>query len=84
MDLGPTDSGSRQASTFAAGCDESGSSKFTERGFGNCLPWSYLDFFLVSENMLAERASDSGWFANLGSCRTSVATAAQIETNVQG
>lgn len=30
------------------------------------------------------RASDSGWFANLGSFWPSVATAAQIETNAQG
>lgn len=70
--------------SVTAGCDEPGSSKFTERGFGNWFTWSYLDFFLVSENMLAERASQSGWFANLGSFRTSVATPAQIETNAQG
>lgn len=34
--------------------------------------------------MLAERPSNSRWFASLGSFRPSIATAAQIETNAQG
>lgn len=67
-----------------AGCDEPGTNKHADRSFGTWFTWSYLDFFLVSENMLAERSSTSGWFANLGSFRTFVGTAQQIETNAQG
>ncbi|WP_051441040.1 endonuclease/exonuclease/phosphatase family metal-dependent hydrolase (plasmid) [Ensifer sp. WSM1721] len=67
-----------------AGCEEPGSNKHTDRSFGTWFTWSYLDFFLVSENMLAEQPSTSGWFANLGAFRTLVGTGEQIETNSQG
>ena len=67
-----------------AGCDEPGTNKHSDRSFGTWFTWSYLDFFLVSENMLAERPSTSGWFANLGSFRTFVGTPQQLETNSQG
>ena len=68
----------------AAGCGEPGSSKHQERRVGTYFTWSFLDFFLVSENMLSERPVKSGWYANLGSFRTSVGTAAQIQTNDDG
>ncbi|THK36745.1 endonuclease/exonuclease/phosphatase family protein [Ensifer sp. MPMI2T] len=67
-----------------SGCTEPGTNKHSDRTFGTWFTWSFLDFFLVSENMLSERPSKSGWFANLGSFRTSVATAAQMETNNEG
>lgn len=67
-----------------AGCGEPGSSKHQERRVGTYFTWSFLDFFLVSENMLSERPVKSGWYANLGSFRTSVGTAAQIQTNDDG
>lgn len=67
-----------------AGCNEPGSNKHADRSFGTWFTWSYLDFFLVSENLLAEQPSNSGWFANLGSFRTTVGTGEQIEANSQG
>jgi hypothetical protein len=45
---------------------------------------SFLGFFAVSESLLTERPSSVGWFANLGSFRTPVVTADQVETTRQG
>lgn len=67
-----------------SGCGEPGTNKHRDRGFGTWFTWSFLDFFLVSENMLAEQRSTSGWFANLGSFRTLVATGEQVATSGEG
>lgn len=67
-----------------SGCAEPGTSKHRERGFGTWFTWSFLDFFLVSQNMLAEERSMSGWFANLGSFRTAVTSGEQMEANGEG
>lgn len=67
-----------------AGCAEPGSNKHRERSFGTWFTWSFLDFFLVSENMLAEQRSMSGWFANLGSFRTVVVSGEQLEASGEG
>ena len=61
--------------SVTADCDEPGSSKFTECSFGNGSPGPFL---------ISSWSPRTYWFANLGSFRTSVATAAQIETNAQG
>lgn len=66
------------------GCKEPGTNKHRERGFGAWFTWSFLDFFLVSENMLAEQRSSSGWFANLGSFRTIVVSEEQIQATSEG
>jgi len=69
-----------------AGCGEPGSNKFNNRRPGNrsWFTWSFLDFFAVSDSLLTERPSPVGWFANLGSFRTAVVSAEQVETNAQG
>ena len=68
------------------GCDEPGSNKFrnTRPGNRSWFTWSFLDFFLVSDSLLTERPSPVGWFANLGSFRTAVVSAQQVETSDQG
>lgn len=66
------------------GCAEPGTNKHRERSFGTWFTWSFLDFFLVSENMLAEQRSKSGWFANLGSFRTVVVNGEQLEASGEG
>lgn len=66
------------------GCAEPGTNKHRERGFGTWFTWSFLDFFLVSENMLAEQRSMSGWFANLGSFRTQIVSGEQIAASAEG
>jgi endonuclease/exonuclease/phosphatase family metal-dependent hydrolase len=68
------------------GCDEPGSNKFRNARPGNrsWFTWSFLDFFLVSNSLLTERPSPVGWFANLGSFRTAVVSAQQVETTSQG
>jgi endonuclease/exonuclease/phosphatase family metal-dependent hydrolase len=68
------------------GCEEPGSNKFrnTRPGGRAWFTWSFLDFFLVSDSLLTETPSKVGWFANLGSFRTAVVSAAQVETNAQG
>ena len=68
------------------GCDEPGSNKFrnTRPGNRSWFTWSFLDFFVVSDSLLTERPSPVGWFANLGSFRTAVVSAQQVETNDQG
>ena len=68
------------------GCAEPGSNKFRNARPGNrsWFTWSFLDFFLVSDNLLAEQPSPVGWFANLGSFRTAVVSPAQVETSSQG
>lgn len=67
-----------------SGCVEPGSNKYRERSFGNWFTWSFLDFFLVSENMLAEQRSNSGWLANLGSFRTEMVSKEQLEVSGEG
>ena len=67
-----------------SGCEEPGTNKHRDRGFGTWFTWSFLDFFLVSENMLAEQRSMSGWFANLGSFRTVVVSGEQLEASGEG
>ena len=67
-----------------AGCAEPGTNKHRERSFGTWFTWSFLDFFLVTENMLAEQRSMSGWFANLGSFRTVVVSGEQLEASGEG
>jgi endonuclease/exonuclease/phosphatase family metal-dependent hydrolase len=59
------------------GCDEPGSNKFrnTRPGSRSWFTWSFLDFFVVTNSLLAERPSPVGWFANLGSFRTAVISA---------
>jgi endonuclease/exonuclease/phosphatase family metal-dependent hydrolase len=68
------------------GCDEPGSNKFrnTRPGNRSWFTWSFLDFFLVSDSLLTERPSPVGWFANLGSFRTAVVSAQQVEASDQG
>jgi hypothetical protein len=39
---------------------------------------------VVSDSHLVERPSPVGWFADLGSFRTAVVSAQQLETNQQG
>jgi endonuclease/exonuclease/phosphatase family metal-dependent hydrolase len=68
------------------GCAEPGSNKFgnTRPGGRQWFTWSFLDFFLVSDSLLTEKPSPVGWFANLGSFRTAVVSAAQVEVAPQG
>jgi endonuclease/exonuclease/phosphatase family metal-dependent hydrolase len=68
------------------GCAEPGSNKFNNRrpGGRSWFTWSFLDFFLVSDNLSTEQPSKVGWFANLGSFRTAVVSAAQVEVAPQG
>ena len=68
------------------GCSEPGSNKFrnSRPGGGAWFTWSFLDFFLASDSVIADRPSRSGWFANLGSFRTAVVSPVQIETTAQG
>lgn len=68
------------------GCAEPGSNKFgnTRPGGRQWFTWSFLDFFLVSDSLSTERPSPVGWFANLGSFRTAVVSAAQVETSEPG
>jgi endonuclease/exonuclease/phosphatase family metal-dependent hydrolase len=68
------------------GCEEPGSNKFRNARPSNrsWFTWSFLDFFLVSDSLRTERPSPVGWFANLGSFRTAVVSAQQVETTDQG
>lgn len=68
------------------GCAEPGIEQFgnTRPGGGRWFTWSFLDCFLVSDSLLTEKPSPVGWFANVGSFRTAVVSAAQVETNQPG
>ncbi|MEQ8651496.1 MAG: endonuclease/exonuclease/phosphatase family protein [Kiloniellales bacterium] len=66
-----------------SGCREPGTSKDRQPGYDNWSSWSFLDFALVSQNLL-DRASKSGWYANLGSFRTLVVDERQIDADDSG
>jgi endonuclease/exonuclease/phosphatase family metal-dependent hydrolase len=68
------------------GCGESGSSRYAHWRPGNekWPTWSFLDFFLVSDNLVAEVPTKAGWFANLGSFRTAVVSPDQTEASSAG
>jgi endonuclease/exonuclease/phosphatase family metal-dependent hydrolase len=68
------------------GCAEPGSEQFVSyRSNDEVWPtWSFLDAFLVSDNLVADATSGAGWFANLGSFRTAVVSAHQVATSPDG
>ncbi len=68
------------------GCAEPGSEEYdSHRPNGELWPtWSFLDTFLVSDNLVADATNGASWFANLGSFRTAVVSSEQVATSSDG
>lgn len=66
-----------------SGCREPGTNKDRQSGYDAWSTWSFLDFVLVSRN-LVDGAAGSGWFANLGSFRTLLVDERQISADEAG